>query len=156
MSEANQELADDQLNSLLEELGVLTPIISKEPLPETPSLDHIVKEIFELTDSPPPFSSLPLEKEKKKKRFSILSWVVIGILFGGCAGFTLSIFWTPHKNTSHPIIKPDAEISEQISYWISELKTLYQQLEPTIPKNEIIAPYPSHNQSEFLGESVIR
>jgi len=155
MTTPNQELGNEQLDAFLLELGVLSPPLPTETVEQDPSLDHLLDEIFELTKtpSPPPATpslpTLPLEEEKKKRSYSLI-WITATLLFGLLAGSAFGFNWAKSEGLMEkPIIEPQEEITHQISYWIKELSTIYETLEP--PAEEVIEPIEPPTEMEVLA-----
>ncbi|MCH9627592.1 MAG: hypothetical protein S4CHLAM2_12330 [Chlamydiales bacterium] len=151
---SKQELADEQLDALLE--ACHSAPSSSENLEKDFNLEHLVKEVMELTTPPsaPPASpalpTLPVE-EKKKKRSTSTIWITATLLFGLTAGSALGVFWGKSQNVlDQPILEPQQEITGQISHWIEELQTLYNTLESS-PPSEVIEPLEPPSEMEVIA-----
>lgn len=159
MKESKQGLADEQLDALLCELGV-APSASSEQTKQESSIELLIEEIFELKPpSIPPASpalpKLPLDGEKKKKRSNSLIWITAALLIGLFAGCGFGFFWAKSEGVlDKPLVEPNEEIPTQISYWIQELTSLYEKLNPPADeKNEIIEPIDPPDEMETLAPS---
>jgi len=131
-------LGSEQLDVFLHEIGVLSSSQPHDELAEEESsLDNLLDEILELTEVPPSsppapsFSTFPLEKEQKRRSYSVI-WITTALLFGLLAGSAFGFFWGRGQvqQVDTPIIKPQEEITLQISSWIKDLRELCQLLEP--------------------------
>ncbi len=140
MTKTKQELGQKQLDDFLEEIGVLP---SSQAVDTESSLENLVKEIFELTQDhvPPPATPslpiLPLERELIKRRSKSMIWITATLLIGLIVGAACGFFWA--KSTGlleKPIVESQEGISSQISYWIEELNTLYDKVDPIKPPSE--------------------
>lgn len=158
MTKSKQELADEQIDVFLKEIGVISPPAQADN--EDPSFESLIEEIFETANpsSPSPavpsLPVLPINGEKKNKRPRSLIWITASLLIGLFTGCTFGFFWAKSVGIlDKPIVEPREEISTQISYWISELTNLYDKLEPPASETEIIEPLPRPDEMETLSPS---
>ncbi len=163
MTPQETELADEQLDAFLTEIGVLSSPLPPEVIEKEPSFDHLLDEIFELTKIPssPPFTpslpKLPLEEDNKRRSYSII-WITSALLFSLLVGSSFGFFWGKGQGLRDaPIVEPQEEIIIQISSWIKELTQPLETLEPSTPvkdysqREEIIEPIEPPTEMEMLA-----